>query len=226
MTRQILIIMVAGILLFSSCSQAEDPINQELNDMQSTIAVLESQLQQQSENNNSNNNQGSEIVNDQDNSPQMNISPTSESLPTQPVPAGVPVIYGGWALTLSNEIETDSRRKENFKFDLNVRNLSDNTKVFRYVKSGLSARDDIGNTYEFSLEGDYCKMNPDDIYNTQQISIEPGEIQKIYSSVMCDCKSAYCLPPFEGIINLNANELIFSVEDWGPFNDVEFLLEL
>ena len=163
-------------------------------------------------------------------SPSEAVIPTAETLPEGPVPAGTTVIYDGWALTLSNEIKIN---EDKIHLTFVVRNITDHTKVFRYVKRGVTLQDNMGHTFPFYMASSSCKSNPDNINITQQISLKSGESVNIINKdsnfgfierVACEHVDKY--PPFEGQIDLNADYLVITLNEWGPFNGVVFHLAL
>ena len=109
-----------------------------------------------------------------------------------------------------------------------VRNIGEKSRVFRYIKSGITVVDNLGNNYDFLLTQNQCREEPDNIHLTQQLTIEAGESINIegYADWGWGCSFNYYFPPFKGVLPLNADQLIISVNDWGPFNDVEFVLDL
>jgi hypothetical protein len=92
---------------------------------------------------------------------------TPESLPISPVPAGQPVIYDGWSVTVSKEIVTDD---DAFGVKFIIRNLGESDRVFRYQLAGVTITDDLGNSY-LPTEDYLCEEN---MYNTKNFSVKGG----------------------------------------------------
>ena len=166
-----------------------------------------------------------------DQEPQIGFQePTAEALPDSPVPAGTTIIYDGWALTLANEIMIDG---DKIHLNFVVRNITENSRVFRYVKSGVTLHDNVGNHYPFDMESSSCKSNPDNIHITQQISLNAGRSVNIINRTSNDgfinriaCSHVDKYPPFKGQIGMNINYLVITINDWGPFTGVVFHLDL
>ena len=140
-------------------------------------------------------------------------------MPDGPVPAGTTVFFDGWALTMSNDIKI---RGDQIYLTFTIRNISDNTRIFRYVKSGVELFDNQGNQYPMKPWKD-C---PDHFNITQQMSLKPGEGKKIDSYSSSFCHSSRYLSYFEGRISLNASYLVITIDDWGPFSGVVFHMDL
>lgn len=156
--------------------------------------------------------------------------PTPETLPDSPVPAGTTVIFDGWALTLENEIKIED---DKIHLTIVIRNITDNTRVFRYVKRGVTLHDNLGNHFPFYMKSSSCKSNPDNINITQQISLKSGQHVNFISRDSNDgfidriaCSQVDKLPPFEGQIGIDIDYLVITINEWGPFNGVVFHLDL
>lgn len=147
------------------------------------------------------------------------FEPTPERLPDTPLPAGTTVIYDGWALTMSNDIKIV---KDQIYLTFTVRNISDNTRVFRFIKSGVKLLDNQGNQFPMKTWNSCL----DDFNITHQFSLNAGSSQKIYSSPYTSCGYAHVLSSFEGTINHNASYLVIKIDDWGPFSGIVFHMDL
>lgn len=186
--------------------------------MRSTMAAMENQLATLSA--------GQAAPNPPVGNPAPITNAPAETLPTEPVPAGIPVVYDGWALTLSPEVVTGSYDSEPyFVLSFTLRNLGETTRVFRYIQSGMIVEDDLGNVYKFFMLFD-CKDNPDFIHLTQQLTMYGKDAIKITSSNYTNCHSVYNIPWIKGVIPLKATKLIVTINDWGPFDGVVFHLDL
>lgn len=187
--------------------------------MRSTMAAMENQLATLSA--------GQAAPNPPVGNPAPITNAPAETLPTEPVPAGIPVVYDGWALTLSPEVVTGSYDSEPyFVLSFTLRNLGETTRVFRYIQSGMIVEDDLGNVYEFFLEWN-CRDSPDFVHLTQQLSI--GGKEKINiggNDINWACTGSKYLPTMKGVISLQATKLIVTINDWGPFDGVVFHLDL
>lgn len=216
-----IVVMACGSLGSASNTRLE----QEIKNMQATNAALEKQLQTVQAQNPLEPSwdypgEGEQVI-------VPNLLPTAESLPSEPVAAGKPVIFDGWALTLSPEVTTGTFNDEkHFRLSLTVRNLGEASRVFRYVKSGISVRDDLNNVYLFSLVNSQCKDEPDNIHLPQQITIDGTESIVIRSDPWSGCGGEKYFPPFAGVIPRQAKQLWVTIEKWGPFEGVVFYLDL
>jgi len=211
-------LLIAGVmmLILAACQPIKTSQEEQLR---STMAAMENQLATLSA--------GQAAPNPPVGNPAPITEPTVESLPTEPVPAGIPVVYDGWALTLSQEVTTgEFNDEQNFSLSFTVRNLGETTRVFRYVQSGMTVADNLGNVYEFSMVNSDCKKSPDVIHLTQQLTIDGKEKTNIYCSDWYACSGGKYLPPLKGVISLQATRLIVTINDWGPFNGVVFHLDL
>lgn len=232
--RQILVltaVFLAVCFLVTACGSTNDQYTQQL---QAQVSALQTQnallaaAQNNSSTNSNGNSQATPVPSSSDSGSQVNVvTATAEALPTSPVQAGIPVIYDGWALTLSPEISTGIwNYEEHFKLTFTVRNLGDQARVFRYIKSGVTVTDDLGNSYPFSLADESCDSTPDNLYLPQQITIDSGDTVNIYSMKWDGCSSSEVLPPFKGVLPVNASQLTISINNWGPFNNVVYYLDL
>jgi len=149
-------------------------------------------------------------------------TPTMESLPTGPVPAGTTVFYDGWALTLADTVSTDD---DQIFLALTVRNMGEKERVFRYVKNGITLQDNLGNQFPFDMSFFLCDRYPENINLTIQLTVGGEKTQSI-SSDSYGCSWDYYFPPFNGRISLDAEYLIVTINNWGPFNGVVFHLYL
>lgn len=162
-------------------------------------------------------------------------TPTLESMPTEPIQAGEPISFDGWRLTVSPTIKAgedwepsaSSGTWSYIKVTLFITNTTNQDRIFRWVKSGLTLYDDLGNSYlplmPFSVKG--CRENYANLNGTSQLTLSSDKRQEIYNNVFW-CDHPYTYPFFEGPIDINASTLILSVNNFGPFNDLQFLIDL
>ena len=151
--------------------------------------------------------------------------PTPQALPDGPVPVGTTIIYDGWALTLANKIEID---RGLIYLSFTVRNMTENTKVFRYIKSGVTLHDNNGNHFPFDMVSTDCQRRGDEINITQQLSLNSNGTETIKSVKWHQnpCVTPRYIPPFEGRIDINVDYLVITINDWGPFSDVVFHMDM
>jgi hypothetical protein len=152
--------------------------------------------------------------------PQVAINtPTPESLPMGPVMAGTPITYDGWAITVNPGILTYGN---NWAIEIFIRNLGDTSRVFRYVNAGITATDNLGNTYD--ITPDLCLKSYHNIKNLNirggdSISISPGGVGNA-------CGTNGGIHQFKGPIPLEASQLIIGFDNFGPFTGVEVIIDL
>lgn len=218
-------------LFATSCGSASNEYTQELKNQ---VSALETQNALLLDNQNA---VSSNAADNGVNAPQppsnntnaqlITATPYVESLPLSPVQAGIPIMFDGFALTLSNEIETGKwNGEEYFTLSFTLRNISGQTRVFRYIKSGVAVSDNLGNRYSFSLSDTDCVESPDNIHLTQQLTLKSGESMNINSSDWLGCWQNNYIPPIKGVLPITVNQLIVTINNWGPFNGVTFILDL
>jgi len=146
--------------------------------------------------------------------------PTPETLPDEPVPAGKAVIYDGWAITVKPEILT--YRGNKWAIEVFIRNLGETSRIFRYVNAGITASDNLGNTYDIAPE--FCIEHHQTVKN---LNIPEGDSTSISPGYWGnECVSNDGIHQFKGPIPLEASKLIIGFDDFGPFNDVEVIIDL
>jgi hypothetical protein len=148
------------------------------------------------------------------------ITATPESLPQGAVPAGQPIIYDNWSITVSNEI---SSWDDFFEITVNVRNLSDKDRVFRYVIDHVTVTDELGNIY---------KVYSDPMYNCDaengiptNITISGGDSKKLTGDNFATCEGMG-LRAYKGPIPVKVKHLHVHFKDFGPFDGVEVVIDL
>ncbi len=145
---------------------------------------------------------------------------TPESLPTSPVPAGQPVTFDGWSVTVSKEIVTDY---DAFGVKFIIRNLGESDRIFRYQMAGVTISDDLGNTYQ-PTEDYLCEEN---MFTTKNFSIKGGETDNIFSpSGYRNCHEENGLQQFQAPISIDAKQLLVHLEKFGPLDNVTFVIDL
>jgi len=154
--------------------------------------------------------------------PQIAINtPTPESLPTEPVKAGTPIIFEGWSMTVAPEII--SRGGGTWGIKIFIRNLGETRRVFRYTMASITVRDNIENTYEYADSEVYEYHNI-----VRNINI-PGQASKELISGsdytrywhFDDYIQSWAEP-----IPLEASQIIISFDGFGPFTGVEVIIDL
>lgn len=159
------------------------------------------------------------------------ITPTPDTLPSNPVPAGEPIIYQGWALTVSKELII-YEHKDAWGITIFLRNMGDTKRVFRFNNSGITARDTLGNVYEMStnvsvagLGSENCEVTYHSIKN---IEVRADSIVEISSGKLgyTNCSLEDGIQAFEGPIPLDVSQLIIHFEEFGPYHNVDVMIDL
>ncbi len=149
-------------------------------------------------------------------------TPTPEALPTNPVPAGQPIIYDGWAITVSKELYIQSQ-DNSFGITIYVRNLGNTSRVFRYKQAGISINDDSGTVYEMLDDVD-CEEY---LNLTMNLEVGPEDSENVEPHYLnMGCSRAGTLSLFQGPISLTAEQLIVHFTDFGPFTNIDVVIDL
>jgi hypothetical protein len=161
--------------------------------------------------------------------PQVSIAtPTSESLPDQPVPAGVPIIYDGWSLLVSKNIKIEAwgSTAPLIYITIILKNLGVDDRVFRYSNSAISLKDNLGNSYPpypgFDVNHYNCE---EDHYTLINLTIE-GEDSETFEGHPRDCTDEDNFHVFEGPVPMEVSQLILMLNDFGPFTGIEVVIDL
>lgn len=147
-----------------------------------------------------------------------------EYLPTSPVPAGQPIYYDGWSMMVSNEIDSGGKK---WGITVVIQNLEDNQRIFRFVNAGVTAHDNLGNSFPpANLE---ILTDCEAYYHTvKNLEVQSGEMVWIRGYVggydQCDMNKG--LHAFLGPIPIEADQIIIHFEDFGPFDGVDVVIEL
>lgn len=159
------------------------------------------------------------------------ITPTPDTLPAGPVPAGEPILYQGWALTVSKELII-YEHKDAWGITIFLRNMGDTKRVFRFKNSGITAIDTLGNVYEMStnvsvagLGSESCEVT---YHSVKNIEVRDDSILEISSGKLgyTNCSLEDGIHAFEGPIPLDVSQLIIHFEEFGPYHDVDVTIDL
>ncbi|NMC52635.1 MAG: hypothetical protein GYA48_03265 [Chloroflexi bacterium] len=226
-TILVLIIVMVLVLACSFGGNSEDEteaLKKQVNALQTQNAILQdSQTSTESDAM-----QGGEIQAPppppSDAAPELAITEhVEESLPEGPVSAGVPIIYDGWSMTVSKEL-TIIRNDGEWGIDIYIRNLGDSRRVFRFMNASVTAKDDIGNVYEMGNDSyEDCEAIHHEVKN---LEVDAGESVKILSEHSSWCEEADHINTFDGVIPLEASQLIIHFENFGPYSGVDVLIDL
>jgi len=161
---------------------------------------------------------------DEDSQPQESmLTPTPESLPDQPVPAGVPIIYGGWSITVSKEINVLENSKQ-FGLIIFVRNLGETKRTFRFMNASVAVKDNLGNIYEYVNTSTCEKIH----YDVKNMEVDGEDSESVFSISLGynNCDGVHGIDVFQGPIPIEAEQLIISFQDFGPFTGIEVIIDL
>jgi|ADurb_H2B_03_Slu_FD_contig_111_174984_length_2446_multi_4_in_0_out_0_2 hypothetical protein len=230
MTRKksVIVFILTAVLaiVLSSCSSGNEEYSQEL---QNQVSALQTQNALLQENLNSQENQ-EEVPeppsNEEPGAALLLQTPTPESLPTEPVPAGEPIVYDGWSMTVSKEINIDNYYKL-WGVTVYLRNLGETNRIFRFTNAAVTASDNLGNIYEPSPYCQYCTSCEDAYHFVKNLEIEGLKRETIKSgSQYYSCWSEENLGSFNGPIPLDAEYLIIHFDGFGPFSNVDVIIDL
>ncbi len=219
-------VLCLTIGLLSSCALLSDGKDEEVealieqNNMLATQnALLQTQIA--SGEGNEGNDVNAPSPPDQEANPQITMStPTPESLPTEPVPAGMPITYDGWSMTVSKELDFNHIGNE-WGVTIYIRNLGESKRTFRFMNASLSARDDLGNVYEY-VNTSICE----EIHFTVKNLEVDGEDGREIHSGSYQCDNTWGIDMFQGPIPIEAEQLTISFQDFGPFDGIEVIIDL
>ena len=153
------------------------------------------------------------------------VTAVPETLPTDPVPAGQPVSYGGWSLTVSQELDIKNGISPRFY----LQNLTDKARIFRFTNASISISDDLGNEYKHDLKSMWYGVRnqcEEFLYVAKNLEVESQQKVEIGSSVYNDCLEANGIDKYIGPIPTGARQLYVKLGDFGPFSGVVFVIIL
>lgn len=222
------IIITLFVIMVSSCSSNSDEYSRDLKNQVSALQTQNALLQENLTS------QESQVEAPQPPSGEsseaviVENTPTAESLPINPVPAGQPIIYDGWSMTVSKELNINSY-EEIWGIDIYVRNLGETNRIFRFTNSAITATDDLGNIFEPSTLCPYMGCSSCEEYFTQvkNLNIKGLESVVISSGTSGNgCMHEDGIGLFIGPISINAEHLIIHFTDFGPFTNVDVVIDL
>ena len=227
--RFIVFILTAVLAIaLSSCSSGNEEYSQELQNQLSALQTQNALLQ---ENLNSQANQ-EEVpeppTNEEPDTELLLMTPTPESLPTEPVPAGEPIVYDGWSMMVSKEININEY-DDIWGINIYVRNLGETDRIFRFTNSAITAKDNLGNVYEPSPICPYmgCSSCEEYYHQVKNLEIEGLENEIISSGTSGNaCMEDDGIGMFLGPIPLETEYLIIHFDGFGPFTNVDVIIDL
>jgi hypothetical protein len=176
--------------------------------------------------------------NGDDVAPQTSQSALQEPIPTStPVgirnPTGIvsaetPILADDFQLTVSKELEIDTinnyKNPQVIGVKIVVFNTSGSQKIIRFNRAAFSLSDDSGNQYSAVTEGDM-----EVYYRPLQKSLKPGEALEIESEFQWPNDrwgNLLYIPYFQGPISPQAQSLILTIENFGPFPSLKVGIDL
>lgn len=221
MISRILFLSVFAII-FSSCGSMKDENTRELKNQVNALQTQNALLQEELASRENQVEDPEPPTAEPLEAEFIEITPTSEILPTTPVPAGQPIIYDGWAITVSKELYIQDF-DNSFGISIYVRNLGDSSRVFRYMHASVEIKDDIGTTFEMVADS-HCEEY---LHLPMNLQVTAGESVTVGPSHLnMYCSRAGSLTLFQGPIPLAAQQLLVHFSDFGPFNDVDVVIDL
>ncbi len=145
--------------------------------------------------------------------------------PTGVIPAGMPAIVDGYVLIAEKSgMQVDG---DFVSFELNLRIIGNEAKLFRYNVYSIRLKDDLGNYYDYYYSNSsYSDCAESSIYNPKQYMINPEEDVEISSdnpgymgyNRWCDDGNDRTIPGFRAMVPASATSLILEFEAFGPFS--------
>ena len=150
------------------------------------------------------------------------VTAVSETLPTDPVPAGQPVSYGGWSLTVSQELDIEYGISPRFY----LQNLTDKARIFRFTNESISISDDLGNEYKHVTKYETYDHCEEFLYVAKNLEVESQQKVEIGSTMYYHCTDNNGIDKYIGPIPTGAKQLYVKLGDFGPFSGVMFVITL
>jgi len=220
------LILIGTVMLMSACSilgggadEEVEALQEQINQMATQNALLLEQVEGSIE----------EDVQappppDEESTPQVSMATsTPESLPDQPVPAGVPIIYDGWSMTVSKEIDVFGDGQ--FGLTIFVRNLGETKRTFRFMNASVSVKDNLGTIYEY-VNTSTCEQIHYDVKNLEVNGEDSEEVSSDIYFNNYSCDDVNGIDVFQGPIPIEAEQLIITFQDFGPFTGIEVIIDL
>lgn len=242
--KVLLIVVLVAMMVLSSCSfgSVNNDQSDQVRALETQNALLAKQIDQIQQNLQDKQGQ-SEIIGQPESTGQSentNLPAPSETgsvqveqaqkepdqLPTEPVKAGVPIVFDGWQLTVSSEILLPASDRWGVK--IYVKNLSDKSRIFRYSNSAITVSDNIGTEYP------YVKKNPEvfmptdcelHLHEVKNLEIQGERTAELFSSSNT-CKLVKRFNEFWGPIPKETKQINVHINDFGPFTGITAVIDL
>ncbi len=152
---------------------------------------------------------------------------TQAVLPTQPVPAGTPIRYNGWEMTVRPELVILSDQ-DAWGIVVDITNTCARGQTFHFSNSGLTAVDDLGNPYELNYDAHILTVECTEYYHSvKNLTVNPGETETIRSDDFgrnaCHLDKGISL--FQGPISARAGQIKVHFVNFGPFNNIDVVIQ-
>lgn len=222
------IIIVLFVIMASSCGSNDAEYSQELKNQVSALQTQNALLQENLYSQENNLEAPAPPSDELSGVVIIDKTPTPEALPTNPVPAGQPIIYDGWAITVSKELNINSY-EDIWGIDIYARNLGETSRIFRFTNAAITATDDLGNVFEPSTLCPYmgCSSCEEYYYQVKNLKIDGLKSIVISSGTSGNgCMHEDGVGMFKGPISLDAEQLIIHFSEFGPFNNIEVVIDL
>jgi type II secretory pathway pseudopilin PulG len=151
------------------------------------------------------------------------VTAVLETLPTDPVPAGQPISYGGWSLTVSQELDI---YYGGISPRFYLQNLTDKARIFRFTNESISISDDLGNEYKHVIKYDFYDYCEEYLYVAKNLEVESQRKVEIGANEYHDCDNSDGIGKYIGPIPTGAKQLFVKLSDFGPFSGVTFVITL
>ena len=218
----IMVVLTACSIIGMSSNSGEERLQ---TDYAGTISVLENELQGLSEK------VGTQVAVSESVTTEIEslptVAPVVERLPSEPVPASVPIVYDGWSMAVSQELYINSNANT-WGIKIYLTNLGDTQRVFRFTNSAITATDNLGNVYPPSWKVDEFGFNCEPFYYTvKNLSVEGEESVNIKADDWWDlCDNDNGINTFVGPIPREVEQLFIHIDGFGPYTGVTVVIDL
>ena len=218
----IMVVLTACSIIGMSSNGGEEQLQ---TDYAGTISVLENELQGLSEKVGTQSAMSESITTEIESLP--TVAPVVERLPSEPVPASVPIVYDGWSMAVSQELIIDSD-DNTWGIQIFLTNLGNTERVFRFTNSAITATDNLGNVYGPSWQLNYnsngCEPS---YYLVKNLSVRGEKTIDIeVSEYNLACDDVDGLNMFIGPIPLEVEQLFIHIDGFGPYTGVTVVIDL
>lgn len=233
MRSKIFIIFIAVVLMLSSgCSllDTKSDNDAQIRALETQNALLAQQIeaiQQQDQAGNTNDGGAVPQPAKGDSEPLEQKPREPESLPTEPVKSGTPIVYDGWQLIVNSEISLI--RDNRLGLTLYLKNLTDNNRIFRYTNASITMGDDIGTEYPYVLRlPGYSSFSCEPfVHEVKNVEVKSDDTVEIKTSSWFDnCDSSKNINSFSGPIPREAKQVFVYINDFGPFSGITVVIDL